>query len=66
MATLKKRAISRRGADGLFRDVIATVNETPLVSWIGYGAVRLGWQFGVRFAGQRWNKSRSCRRELRP
>ena len=51
-----KRKISRRDADRLFRDVIATVNDLHVVAWIGYAAVRLGWLGGVKYAGKRWTR----------
>ena len=52
--TLKERKIGRRDADRLFHDIIATVNEMPVVAWIGYAAVRAGWLAGVKYSGKRW------------
>jgi len=52
---LEERPIGRRDADQLFRDTISTVNEMPVVAWIGYTAVRMGWLF-VKYAGKRWGR----------
>lgn len=35
--------IERQVADRLFRDIISTVNNLPIVGWIAWFAVRLGW-----------------------
>ena len=51
---LKKREIGRRDADRLFHDIIVTVNEMPVVAWIGYAAVRAGWLVGVKYGEKRW------------
>jgi hypothetical protein len=43
--------VERHVADRLFRDIIATVNDLPIVGWIGWFAVRLGWPV-VKYAGK--------------
>ena len=52
---LQNHPIGRRDADRLFHDTIATVNQMPVVAWIGYAAVRIGW-VGVKYAGTRWGR----------
>jgi hypothetical protein len=43
--------LERDVADRLFRDMIATVNRLPLVAFIAWFAVRLGWPF-VKYNGR--------------
>jgi hypothetical protein len=43
--------LERDVADRLFRDIISTVNRLPLVAFIAWFAVRLGWPF-VKYNGR--------------
>jgi hypothetical protein len=43
--------IERHVADRLFRDIISTVNDLPIVGWIAWFAVRLGWPV-VKYEGK--------------
>jgi len=45
--------LSRDRADRLFRDIVGTINQVPLVGYIAWFAVRLGW-IGVKYNGKRF------------
>lgn len=45
--------LTRDRADRLFRDVVGTVNELPMVGYIAWFAVRIGWLW-VRYNGKRF------------
>lgn len=45
--------VQRHEADALFRDIINSVNQLPLVGNVAWFAVRLGW-LGIRYAGRRF------------
>jgi hypothetical protein len=50
----KKVTITREVADRLFREIIITVNKLPIVGWVAWLAVRLGWFGLVRYKGKRF------------
>lgn len=50
--SLEPRAVERHLADELFRDIVASVNQSPVASRIAWHAVRLGWPF-IPYAGKR-------------
>ncbi len=52
---IKHIKVERHIADRLFKDIIATVNRNSIVAWIAWYAVRLGWGFGVKYNGGRYN-----------
>ena len=43
--------VQRHHADRLFKDIIGTVNKLPLLGYIAWLAVRVGW-FWVKYAGK--------------
>lgn len=45
--------VSRDKADKLFRDIVGTVNGMPVVGYIGWYFIRLGWPF-IRFNNKRF------------
>lgn len=45
--------ISRHRADRLFRDIVGTVNRLPIVAYIAWYFVRLGWLW-VKYDGKRF------------
>jgi len=45
-------ALERHVADKLFRDIIGTINQLPLVGYVAWLAVRLGWLF-VSYNGKK-------------
>ena len=45
--------VKRHDADTLFYRMIKTFNGDPVTAWLAYGAVRLGWLFGVKYNGHR-------------
>lgn len=47
----KEVTIERHHADRLFRDMLQTINRTFPVEWVAWFAVRLGWLFGIDYAG---------------
>ena len=49
--TEKLQPVERDVADRLFRDMISTVNRMPVVAYIAWVVVRLGWFF-VKYNGQ--------------
>ncbi|MCK5477739.1 MAG: DUF1353 domain-containing protein [Methylococcales bacterium] len=49
--TEKLQPVERDVADRLFRDMISTVNRMPVVAFIAWVVVRLGWFF-VKYNGQ--------------
>ncbi len=49
-----KVPIAREVADRLFREIIITVNKLPIVGWVAWLAVRLGWFGLVRYKGKRF------------
>lgn len=49
--TEKLQPIERDVSDRLFRDMISTVNRMPMVAYIAWVVVRLGWFF-VKYNGQ--------------
>lgn len=48
----KRVEVARATVDRLFRDIISTVNQLPLVGWIAWFTVRVGWIFGVKYDGK--------------
>lgn len=44
--------VEREIIDRLFRDIISTVNQLPVVGWIAWFFVRVGWLFGIKYDGQ--------------
>lgn len=50
--SIESRPVERHDADDLFRDIIASVNQSSVISRIAWHAVRLGWPF-IRYAGRR-------------
>ena len=46
------RSISRDDADWLFREMIRIINDTTLWANVAWLAVRIGWLFGVKYAGK--------------
>jgi uncharacterized protein DUF1353 len=50
---IKNVEIDRHKADKLFRDIIGTVNRLPIVGYIAWLAVRIGWLW-VPYSGKRY------------
>lgn len=51
----KKVEIERHKADELFREFLYVITRFPVISWLAWLAVRLGWLIGVKFAGVRFS-----------
>jgi len=51
---VKAIALERDVADKLFRDIIGTINQMPIVGFIAWLAVRIGW-IAVPYNGKRWS-----------
>jgi len=51
----RREEVRREDVDKLFRDTITTVNRLYIVGWLAWYFVRLGWFFGVPYAGKRFN-----------
>lgn len=49
---INKVPVERAKVDRLFRDIIATVNQLPVIGWIAWFFVRVGWLFGVKYNGK--------------
>lgn len=45
--------VSRHSADRLFRDIVGTVNRLPLLGYVAWFFVRIGWAW-VKYDGQRF------------
>jgi hypothetical protein len=52
-AEFKEVRLSRDKADKLFRDIVGTVNRLPLIGYIAWFAVRIGWLW-VKYDGKRF------------
>lgn len=49
-----KVPVTREITDRLFREIILSVNKLPVVGWVAWLAVRLGWFGFVPYNGERW------------
>lgn len=48
-------AITRHHADRFFQETIRVVNRVPLVGYIAWLVIKMGWFFGVPYAGNRFD-----------